>query len=92
MYTPNGTGNVQPVHIGFPIKEAVWRTNHGYDPVIRQHFLWNQSPSSNSVRRYMYIHDAFIDYQNAGTKIGTYTFIVLLHTCIYRSGLQWHGG
>ena len=71
MYAPNGTGNVRPVHIGFPMKEAVWRTNHGYDPVIRQHYLWSQSPSADSLRRYMYIHDAFIDYQTTGTKIGT---------------------
>ena len=71
-YTPSGMGNAQPVHIGFPMKEAVWRTNHGYDPVIRQHYLWSQSPSADSIRRYMYIHDAFTDYQNAGTKIGTF--------------------
>ena len=26
MYNASGTS----VHIGFPIEEAVWRTNHGY--------------------------------------------------------------
>ena len=30
MYTEsNGTA----VHIGFPMEEAVWRTNHGYDEI-----------------------------------------------------------
>ena len=72
IYTPSGVGtDVQPVHIGFPMKEAVWRTNHGYDPVIRQHYLWSQSPTADSIRRYMYIHGSLMDYQNAGTKIGT---------------------
>ena len=28
--------------IGFPMKEALWRTNHGYDPTIRQHFGKNK--------------------------------------------------
>ena len=68
MYTPSSGGS--PVHIGFPLKEAVWRTNHGYDPVIREHFEWNQAPSSWSMQRYMFIHEAFISYEQQGTKIG----------------------
>ena len=35
-----------PVRIGFPLGEAVWRTNHGYDPVIRANYLWSQAPNS----------------------------------------------
>ena len=70
IYTPtNGSG---AVHIGFPMKEAVWRTNHGYDPVIRAHYEWSQAPSSWSMQRYMFIHDALVDYEQAGVKIGWY--------------------
>ena len=68
-YTPPAAG-AAAVHIGYPIKEAVWRTNHGYDPVIRAHYEWSQAPSSWSMQRYMFIHEAFISYEQAGVKIG----------------------
>ncbi|XP_062518697.1 uncharacterized protein LOC134193864 [Corticium candelabrum] len=57
------------VHIGFPINEAVWRTNHGYDPVIRQHYEWSQAPSSWSMQRYMFMHEAFTSYERNRIKI-----------------------
>jgi hypothetical protein len=56
--------------IGFPLPEAVWRTNHGYDPVIRSHFEWSQAPSSWSMERYEILHQSFLDLEAAGTKIG----------------------
>lgn len=56
--------------IGFPLPNALWRTNHGYDPVIRLHYLWSQSPSSWSMVRYMVGHDIILDYQNNGKLIG----------------------
>eukprot|EP00118_Oscarella_pearsei_P024914 m.307108 g.307108 ORF g.307108 m.307108 type:complete len:499 (+) comp41908_c0_seq1:30-1526(+) len=62
-------GNVSS-HIGFPMTEAVWRTNHGYDPTIREHFEWSQSPSSWSMQRYMMIHEAITSYERNGIKIG----------------------
>lgn len=68
-FNSSSTGD-DAVHIGFPLKEAVWRTNHGYDPVIRAHYEWSQSPSSWSMQRYMFIHEAFMSYQKAGVKIG----------------------
>jgi len=64
------TGNTSCVHIGFPMVEAVWRTNHGYDPVIREHYEWSQAPDSWSMQRYMFIHDQLLAYQNAGVAIG----------------------
>lgn len=57
-------------HIGAPMAEAVWRTNHGYDPVIMQHFEWSMSPSSWSVQRYFFIHDAFVTYATNGVRVG----------------------
>eukprot|EP00054_Salpingoeca_dolichothecata_P025806 m.182208 g.182208 ORF g.182208 m.182208 type:complete len:486 (+) comp25474_c0_seq1:957-2414(+) len=59
-------------HIGGPLKEAVWRTNNGYDPIIRQHFEWSQSPTSDSVTRYFIMRDAIEAYQTQGKKIGLY--------------------
>ena len=67
MYPVN---NSSGQHIGFPLKEAVWRTNHGYDPVIREHYEWSQSPSTWSMQRYMFIHDAFVYYDSVKAKIG----------------------
>lgn len=56
--------------IGFPLPNALWRTNHGYDPIIRQHYLWSQSPSSWSMIRYMVAHDTILSYQLNGKLIG----------------------
>jgi len=66
-YTDPQTGKVE--QIGFPMKEAVFRTNHGFDPIIRQNFEWNQSPSSWSMQRYMFISNGFKWYQKAGIKV-----------------------
>lgn len=58
------------VHLGAPVPEAVWRTNHGYDPVIRSHYEWSQAPSSWSVERYFFISDTLAFYKKTGTDIG----------------------
>jgi hypothetical protein len=58
------------VQAGFPLTEALWRTNHGYDPKIRQDFLWSQGPKTDSQYRYDIIHDQIAAYASAGTPIG----------------------
>ncbi|EDQ85377.1 uncharacterized protein MONBRDRAFT_38890 [Monosiga brevicollis MX1] len=55
--------------IGEAIPDAVWRTNHGYDPEIREHFEWSMSPSSSTVFRYFIIHDALKQYEAEGQEI-----------------------
>ena len=62
----------QTVHFGFPMKEAVWRTNHGYDPKIRAHYMWNTTSHAYpwSLQRYMFIHDALVEYENQKVPIG----------------------
>jgi len=46
---------------GAPLKGAVWRTNHGFDPRIVQHFMWNKTHAYNdSDTRYHLIHDALV--------------------------------
>lgn len=42
--------NGNKVKIGYPLPEALWRTNHGYDPIIRQNFEWSQSPNSSTIK------------------------------------------
>lgn len=54
----------------FFCSDAVWRTNHGYDPTIRKHYEWSDSPTSWTVERYFFIHDAIATYQTEDTKIG----------------------
>jgi len=58
------------VQLGFPLKEAVYRTNHGYDPKIRENYEWNQSPSSWSMTRYMMFYNGFNYYSDAGIQLG----------------------
>ncbi|EDQ87662.1 uncharacterized protein MONBRDRAFT_33219 [Monosiga brevicollis MX1] len=54
---------------GFPLKDAVWRTNHGYDGVIVEHAVEGRKPSSDSQTRYVLLHDAFVDYEARGVLI-----------------------
>lgn len=52
------------------MEEALWRTNHGYDPVIREHYEWSQAPDSWSMERYLFIRDALNTYKQEGVRIG----------------------
>lgn len=61
-YTDPNTGSV--TKIGFPMKEAVWRTNHGYDPIIREHFLDPMGPTSWTFRRHVERSLEFTDRPN----------------------------
>lgn len=55
----------QDVPIGFPMQEALWRTNHGYDPVIREHYMWRGTHAIRwSEERYMFAYQAFSYYEN----------------------------
>eukprot|EP00051_Salpingoeca_urceolata_P032044 m.14029 g.14029 ORF g.14029 m.14029 type:complete len:505 (+) comp4721_c0_seq1:1601-3115(+) len=58
------------IHLGAPTTEAVWRTNHGYDPLIRKHFEWSLTPSAWSVERYFFIEKAIKEYAVVGKPIG----------------------
>jgi len=65
VYTSGNT----TVQIGFPLEEALWRTNHGYDPTIREHYEWSQSPTSWSMERYMFAYEAFTSYEQLSVEI-----------------------
>lgn len=60
-------GNTQ---IGFPLAEAVWRTNAPYDPLMRADYSWSQGVTSDSQLRYMLIHDALVSYEALGVPVG----------------------
>lgn len=61
--------------LGAPLKQAVWRTNHGYDPIIVGNETHVTKPSSDSEQRYMILHNSFAYYANANIKMREYEAI-----------------
>lgn len=59
----NAPGAVQ---IGFPLPDALWRTNNGFDPVIRANYKWSQAPGSDTQQRYVRVHDTLLMYAARG--------------------------
>ena len=57
-------------NIGDPRHEAVYRTNHGYDPYTIQHFMWNKTEKySYSIDRYRLFPLIFDDYSSRNITI-----------------------
>ena len=57
--------------IGYPLPEALYRTNHPYDPNLMADYLWyTYFAYQYSVDRYMYGYETIFGYENAGTIIG----------------------
>jgi hypothetical protein len=55
------------VQIGFPLPEAVWRSNHGFNPRVMN----TQEPLFyDTIFRYNLMHDLFDGLQKEGTLIG----------------------
>lgn len=54
-YEINGT------KYGAPLRDAVWRTNHAYDPDIVSYEM-DRKPDGDSVTRYFLLHDALVAY------------------------------
>merc|ERR1712232_199915 len=60
----------EDIPIGFPLEEALWRTNHGYDPEIRKHCMWRGTHALNwSMERYMFAYESFKYYENENIAI-----------------------
>jgi hypothetical protein len=49
---------------------AVFRTNHGYDPVINKYRTVLPGVNESTIRRYKVIKDTFLTYENLNHKIG----------------------
>ena len=56
--------------IGVPRTEAVYRTNHGYDPYTIEPYMWNGTGAyDNSIQRYLMFPEIFDDYEASKTLI-----------------------
>ena len=63
---------------GYPLPEALYRTNHGYDPVTQENYQWyGDGQYDNSKRRYKQIYDSFVEYETNGEKIGAKEAVVV---------------
>eukprot|EP01028_Stygiella_incarcerata_P006231 TRINITY_DN2551_c0_g1_i2.p1 TRINITY_DN2551_c0_g1~~TRINITY_DN2551_c0_g1_i2.p1 ORF type:complete len:515 (+),score=117.18 TRINITY_DN2551_c0_g1_i2:142-1686(+) len=62
----------QTKHLGSPMGDAIYRTNHGYDPTIRETYLWppGDPEFDDSVLRYFILVDALKQYEKDDEKIG----------------------
>ncbi|KNC55383.1 uncharacterized protein AMSG_11041 [Thecamonas trahens ATCC 50062] len=58
------------VQYGFPMTDAVYRTNAAYAPETRKYYSWSQSRMSNSELRYLLIRDGFVNYAEDGVLVG----------------------
>jgi len=69
-YTDPHTNQI--THLGAPLPNAVWRTNHAYDPTILAHQIEPDVPNSNTQTRYNIMANAFRYYESIGKKITFY--------------------
>jgi len=68
-YVYTNTTNGATTQMGYPIPNAVFRTNHGYDTVIRANQYLTPKPTDDTMIRYMLFHDAFNYYETAQIEI-----------------------
>lgn len=56
---------------GYPLSNALYRTNHGYDNVTKDNYQWyGYHAYENSKERYKTIYDYFVNYETNNIKIG----------------------
>jgi len=60
------TNQTGVVYIGHPLEEAVWRTNHAFDPLIMNS---QESLFNDTVFRYDLMHDLFVGLKAEGKPI-----------------------
>eukprot|EP01125_Pyxidicula_operculata_P012821 TRINITY_DN4222_c0_g1_i1.p1 TRINITY_DN4222_c0_g1~~TRINITY_DN4222_c0_g1_i1.p1 ORF type:complete len:539 (+),score=86.22 TRINITY_DN4222_c0_g1_i1:198-1619(+) len=72
-WTDPKTGKVY--NLGAPLQEAVWRTNHGYDPSIVAVQDEMTKYNDDSSLRYNILHDSIAYYASVNKKIGYYEAI-----------------
>jgi hypothetical protein len=69
---------------GAPLENAVWRTNHGYDPVFLE-TAFHQTPGRSSELRYHLIGDTISGYEDEGVAIGTLQAVNITSVVGYKS-------
>ncbi|KAM9990958.1 hypothetical protein ACTFIY_007014 [Dictyostelium cf. discoideum] len=67
IYTDPKTG--EQTQMGYPLDNAVYRTNHGYDETIRQNEWEPAIPNGDSWTRYMLFYNTFSYYTASNTTI-----------------------
>eukprot|EP01112_Ceratiomyxa_fruticulosa_P004230 TRINITY_DN1466_c0_g1_i2.p1 TRINITY_DN1466_c0_g1~~TRINITY_DN1466_c0_g1_i2.p1 ORF type:complete len:245 (+),score=48.34 TRINITY_DN1466_c0_g1_i2:253-987(+) len=69
IYVNQTTG--QKYEMGWPMPEAVFRTNHAYDPKIRAVQVFPVTPTSDTIIRQKLFSTVFQWYESAQIEIGT---------------------
>lgn len=49
---------------GYAMKDAIWRTNHAYDPTINKFATSHPEENSDTMKRYKIMKDCFNNYEN----------------------------
>jgi hypothetical protein len=52
----------KPFRAGYAVKDAVFRTNHAYDPTINKFRAAHPTEGDSSIRRYIVLKDSVINY------------------------------
>ena len=52
------------------MKNAVFRTNHAYDPIINKYRTELPQKNESTINRYNVIKDSFLVYEKSSTLIG----------------------
>lgn len=63
---------------GYPLKDALYRTNHGYDSVTQDHYQWyGYHAYLDSKQRYKKIYDYFVNYEESNVLVGAAEAVVV---------------
>jgi len=71
------TNETGVIHIGHPITEAVWRSNHAFDSTIMN---TQESLFNDTVFRYDLMHDLFVDLQSNNQLIDDQVAVAIVAT------------
>eukprot|EP01038_Epipyxis_sp_PR26KG_P005160 gene5160-7183_t len=77
----NGTETAEPR------KDAVYRTNHGYDHYTKAHYIEEDKYYNSSIQRYLLFPEIFDDYTASATKI-TYLQAINITAIVSHKGLD----
>ena len=72
------------------MKQAVFRTNHAYDPKINKYRTEHPSESSSTIRRYMVLKDGIKYYEDAGVRISNENAVNITATTAHKGGSNPH--
>lgn len=71
---------------GFAMEEAVFRTNHAYDPVINKYRTFLPSKTTSTMKRYMILKDGFNYYDDRDIQISDKEAINITASVAHKGG------